>query len=103
MFKILKEVSAPAVFTKGVMRYKQRHYEGAKKLISKAGKWMPSLEDDDYYKSVLLLVESKLGSKISKQRFKDALESLNDSPYKDTVDYEIVVSDLKRTINESIT
>ncbi len=99
----MKEVSAPAVFTKGVMRYKQGHYQDAKQLILKAGKWMPSLEDDDYYKSVLLLVESKLGSKIRKQIFKEALESLKDSPHKDTVDYEIVVSDLKRTINESIT
>ena len=103
MFKKFKEVSAPAVFTKGLMRYKQGYLKDAKKLILKAGNWMPDLENDDFYQAILLLVESKLASQFDIQRFKDALESLKDSPYEDSADFAIVVSDLEQIIDEGIT
>lgn len=103
MFKKFKEISAPAVFTKGVLRYKQRYYDDAKKLILKAGEWMPDLKNDHYYKAVLLLVESHLGSQFDMQRYKEALESLKESPYKDSDDYSVVVSDLMQTMNKTNT
>lgn len=102
MFKKFKEISAPAVFSKGVMRYKQGHYGDAKSLILKSGEWMPDLKNDNFYKAVLLLVESKLGSPFDVQQFKDALASLKDSRYKNTDDYAAVVSDLTQSINEAI-
>ena len=100
MFKKFKEISAPAVFTKGVMRYKQGHYGDAKSLILKSGEWMPTLKNDHYYKAVLLLVESKLGAQFDDQQFKDALASLENSRYKNSDDYAVVVSDLKQAIND---
>ncbi len=103
MFKKFKEVSAPAIFTKGVMRYKQGYLEDAKKLLIKAGNWMPDLQSDDFYLTVLLLVEYRLTSQFDIQRFKDVLGSLKDSPYKDSSDYSIVVSHLEQIINEGIT
>ena len=100
MFKIFKEISAPSVFTRGLLRYKQERFEESKKLILKAGKWMPSLKSDNLYNAALLLVESKLGAKPHNSKFKDALESLIDSPYKNTSDYSIIVADLKQFIRE---
>jgi hypothetical protein len=61
---------------------------------------MPSLKSDDFYNVALLLVESKLGAKPHSNKFKDALESLIDSPYKNTCDYSIIVADLKQIMKE---
>lgn len=98
MFKFFKKFSGPSVFTRGLLKYKQGRFEDSKKLILKAGKWMPDLKRDDFYNAALLLVESKLGTKLHSSRFKEALELLMDSPYKNTVDYSIIVADLKQKI-----
>lgn len=100
MFKILKEVLGPSIFTKGLLKYKQSNFEDSKRLILKAEKWMPDLKRDDFYNAVLLLVESKLGAKPHNSEFKGALESLIDSHYKSTGDYSIIVADLKQIIKE---
>lgn len=70
MFKFFKEICGPSVFTRGLQKYKQGRFEESKKLILKAGKWMPHLKSDDFYNAALLLVESKLGVKSNSTRFK---------------------------------
>jgi hypothetical protein len=83
------------------VKYKQEKFEDSKKLILQAGKWMLSLKSDNFYNAALLLVESKLGARPPISKFEDALESLIDSPYKNTGDYSIIVADLKQIIKEA--
>lgn len=98
MIKFLKEISAPSIFTKGLLRYKQGNFEDSKKLILKTGKWMPDLKNDNFYKAALLVVESKLGQKFQSNIFKDALESIKNSPYKGTNDYSVIFEHLKENM-----
>jgi len=100
MFKFLKEASGPSIFTKALLRYRQGKFEESKRLILKAGKWMPDLKTDDFYKAALLSVESKLGIKADISQFKAALESLVDSPYRNTADYSIIVADLQEILRD---
>lgn len=95
----MKEISAPSIFAKGVLKYKQRNYEDSRKLVLKAGAWMPGLKNDDLYKAVLLLVEFKLGSKLDIHNTRRALEALLHSPYKSSNDFSIIVADLEQIIN----
>jgi hypothetical protein len=100
MFKFLKEISAPSIFTKGVLKYKQQKYEDSRELVLKTGAWMPGLKNDDFYNALLLLIEFKLGSKIDIHSSKETLEALAESPYKGTNDFSIIVADLEQLINE---
>ena len=95
MIKFFKKISGPSIFTKGLLRYKQGNFEDSQKLILKAGKWMPDLKNDDFYKVTLILVKSKLGEKFESNVYKDALESIKSSPYKGTSDYLIIIEDLQ--------
>ena len=100
MFKFFKEASGPSIFTKGLLKYQQGRFEDSKELILKAGEWTPDLKHDAFYKATLLLVESKLGVKYQNDSFRDALESLRESSFKDTSSYSFIVADLKKRIME---
>lgn len=92
------EIYSPSIFTNGLLKYKQGKHKEAMRLLLKAGNWMPSLKNDSFYKAVLLLIESELGTKVISNQFREALESLANSPYKDTSDYAVVVSNLKKQL-----
>jgi hypothetical protein len=83
-FQSLMEVFGPSLFTKGLLKYKREKFKEAQKLILKAGRWMPNLKEDNFYRAALLLVESNLNENFSKSRFREAFESLADSPYANT-------------------
>ena len=100
MFNSIKEICAPSIFTKGVLKYKQQNYEDSKSLVLKAGAWMPSLKNDVFYKAVLLLLKFKLASNFDIDSSKVTLEALEESPYKGTNDFSIIVADLEQTINQ---
>lgn len=95
------EAFAPSMFTKGVLQYRQGNYEEARTLIVKAGKWLPEFVEDSFYKAALLLVDSHLGKSFPRSEYEDALESLVDSPYVETVDYFIIVDALKEMLENS--
>jgi hypothetical protein len=101
MFQSIMEIFGPSIFTKGLLNYKRGKFKEAQKLILKAGRWLPGLSKDNFYRTALLLVESNLNVAFSKSQYKEALESLADSPYMNTGDFGIIVEDLKRKINES--
>ena len=65
----------------------------------KAVKNMPDLKKDNFYKAALLLVESELGKDFGTAVYKEALNSLKDSPYKETNDFRIIFDALKRKLN----
>ena len=100
MLKFFKELFAPAIFIKGVLRYTQNNFAESKEFLQDAGKRKPDLTNDNFYKAVLLLVEYKLGSKGYRHKFQEALDSLKDSQYQNTNDYSLVVADLKQLIDK---
>ena len=61
---------------------------------------MPDLKNDNFYNAALLLVESELGAGHATVRYKDALSSLKGSSYRDTSDYAVIVSGLKRKLKD---
>lgn len=99
MFNKIKETTAPALFAKGMLKYKQGDFEEAKSLMLKAVKNMPDLKKDNFYKAAFLLVESELGEDFDTAVYEEALDSLKDSPYKETNDFKIIVDALKRQLN----
>ncbi len=99
MFKHVKEASGPAVFARGMLRYKQGRFEDAKALILKAGRCTVELKSDPLYDAALLLVESNLGADTESHRFRSALKSLKDSPYQDTIDCSVILADLRKKID----
>ncbi|MBN2415463.1 hypothetical protein JXO52_06460 [bacterium] len=94
--QLFQEMSAPSLFTRGCLQYKQGDIEESKRLIVKAGAWLPDLADDEFYQAALMLVETRLGKKLSSSRYREVYDSLIDSPYVDTVDYMIIVDGLSR-------
>ncbi len=98
MIKILKEVSAPSIFTKGLLRYRQGRLADSRRLIRKSGEWMRELREDDFYKAALICVESELGMEFEPEVLQRALDSIVDSPYKHTADHKVVCEGLKQKI-----
>lgn len=99
MLKFIREASAPSLFTKGLLRYKQGRFKESKRLILKAAKHSPDLKCDDFFRAVLLLVETSMGASADEGMFREALGSVMDSPYRNTKDHHIVVADLKNRIS----
>lgn len=98
MFKIIKEAAGPAIFCKGLLRYRQGRFEESRELILKAGRWMAELKSDALYNAGLLLVQSKLGAERESSKYNAALESLMEARYRDTVDYSVIVRDLRNKL-----
>ena len=99
MLKQIKQTSAPSLFTTGMLKYKQGEFEEARNLFLMAAKNMPDLKNDNFFKVAFLLVESELEKIYDTVLFEEALDSLEDSPYKETNDFLIVINALKRKLN----
>ena len=101
MFKFIKQIAAPSVFAKGLAQYRLGNYEISKSLLLKAGSWMPSLAGDAFYNALLLLIDVKQGAAADEQRIQDVLASLAESPHKDSDDYQLVTSELEKSVDKS--
>lgn len=99
MLECFKEASAPSLFAKGLLRYKQERFTESKRLIVKAAKRSPELKNDHFFRAVLLLVETSMGARADESIFREALESIMDSPYRNTEDHPLVVADLRSRIS----
>jgi Tfp pilus assembly protein PilF len=99
MFNQIKAVTGPAIFTKGVLRYKQGRFEEARRLIVKAGRRMEALKADPLYTAALLLIEAELGWAADRASYQAALAALADSPHSGTGDYGVIVAALGRILS----
>ena len=102
MMKILnqiKETTAPSLFTKALLKYKQGNFEEARNLMIEAVKKMPDMKNDNFYKATFLLIKSESGENFETSDYKEALNSIKDSPYKETDDFRKVETVLKYKLN----
>ena len=98
IFRFIKQITAPTVFSKGIAQYHQSQYAIARQLLIKAGQWMPSLNSDPLYQATLLLCDHHLGQQTSTHQAQTILEALLASPHKDTDNYARIISDVRQII-----
>lgn len=98
LFRFIKQIAAPTIFSKGIAQYKQERYEIAKPLLLKAGDWMPTLQTNPLFQAMLLLCDDHHDQDNPTEKFKLTLASLKASPHKDTDDYILLISDMEKRI-----
>lgn len=102
IFRFLKKITAPTLFSKGLDQYRQGQYGIARQLFNKAEQWMPTLASDSLYQAVTLLCDHHLNSDTNTHQAQILLNELIASSQQDTPQYAGVISDLKNIIDTEL-
>jgi hypothetical protein len=99
IIRFIKQISAPTLFSKGLVQYQKGNYGIAKPLLVKAAEWMPGLDTNPLHQAVLLLCDHHLTQGGSATQFQSLLDALKASPHKETDDYRLVALHIKQVID----